>query len=233
MGIEKVTVIPKLIMGTTVGLVKHLNEDRLGCLTHKQELRMAIADGHWGEQAADMLVKHWLKTNLTFPTDVKNAISETRKVETKLFKRFGQAKMNPEADFTPEASFTVIQVTGNKLRSISYGDCRMLIVRSGKVQHKLKTKETWLGAFSRLGLRSRLAVNQALIFEEWILKKNDLVVLFSDGVDQCVYETDTLSNQFLAKQTIRRTLEKSFDQIMAAVFTAGAEDNATLAVLKV
>jgi serine/threonine protein phosphatase PrpC len=231
--IEKVELVPHLILGTTVGLVKSINEDRSGCVLDGNSLRICVADGHWGEAAAETIVEHWIKKKMEFPVNRDEALSEAIKIEEKLFKSFGKTNMNPDLDFTPEASFISIQIEENTLKAISYGDSRLLVARNGKVKAQLATKETWLGVFSKLGLRNRISVKQGLVFEEIQLKEADVVLIFTDGIDQCVYEKDTLSSQFLAKQTKTDAVKKIFDSIFDAVFAAGAEDNATLVVLKI
>lgn len=231
--IEKVEPVPNLIIGTTVGLVKNTNEDRAGCILDGNSLRICVADGHWGEAAAETIAQHWMKKKVVFPANRNEALLEVMTIEEKLFKSFGKTNMNPNSDFTPEASFISIQIEMNTLKVISFGDCRLLVTREGKVKIQLATEETWLGAFSKMGLRNRISVRQGLVFEEILLQEGDVVLIFTDGVDQCIYEKDTLSSQFLAKQTKTVAVKKVFDSIFGAVFVAGAEDNATLVVLKI
>ena len=216
-----------------MGLVKSINEDRSGCVLDGSSLRICVADGHWGEASAEIIVDRWIKKKLVFPTNRVEVLSEVIKIEEKLFKLFGKTNMNPDLEFTPEASFISIQIKKNTLKAISYGDTRLFVARKGKLKTQLATRETWLGAFSKLGLRNRISVREGLVFEEIQLQEADVVLIFTDGIDQCVYEKDTLSSQFLAKQTKTDAVKKIFDSIFDAVFAAGAEDNATLAVLKV
>jgi len=230
--IEKVKLASNLVVGTTVGLVKDMNEDKVGCVLENNSLRICIADGHWGEAAAKIIVKHWMKEEVAFPVNRKEAVLEVIKIEQKLFKLFGKTNMDPNSDFTPEASFIVIQIVDKSLKIISYGDCRLLITNEEKVKTKLITKETWLGAFSQLGLRNRVSVHDGLVFEEITLLENDSVLIFTDGIDQCVYEQDTLNDEFLANLTNEKIAENTFDNIFNAVFAAGAEDNGSLVVLK-
>jgi serine/threonine protein phosphatase PrpC len=230
--IEKVKLMPNLIIGTTIGLVKDVNEDRVGCTLNNNSLRICVADGHWGETAAKIVVNHWIKEGEVFPANQKDSVLEVIKIEQELFRMFGKIGMDPNLDFTPEASFIAIQLINRTLRIISYGDCRLLIARKGVIKMKLKTRETWLGAFSRLGLRNRVSVRDGLVFEETTLLRNDSVLIFTDGIDQCVYEQDTLSNEFFANLTNKGIAENTFDCIFNAVFVAGAEDNASLVVIK-
>jgi serine/threonine protein phosphatase PrpC len=230
--VEKAKPATNLIVGSTVGLVKSINEDSIGCLLNDNYIRVCVADGHWGKKAAEIIVDHWMKEGLIFPTNNKEAISEVIKIEKKLFKLFGKTNMDPNSDFTPEASFIATQLVGKTLIVVSYGDCRLLTANKGKIKTKLATKETWLGAFSQLGSRNRISVDNGLVFEKVILQENDTVLIFSDGIDQCVYERNTLSDEFLANLTNKETVENTLNSIFSAVFTAGAEDNASLVVLK-
>ncbi len=231
--IEKVVMNDNLLVGSTVGLVKDVNEDRVGCVLNGNDVKICLADGHWGEKAAEIIVGYWTKEMLLFPVNKEAAVLEVIKIEKKLFKLFGKIDMNPNSEFTPEASFIVVQLKNNILKIISYGDCRLLIAKEGVIKTKLTTKETWLGAFSRLGLRDRISVKKGLVFEERTLMKNDVVFVFTDGIDQCVYEKDTLSDQFLANQTHKKSVKNIFEGILNAVFLLGAEDNASLVVLKI
>ncbi len=230
--IEKIKISENLVLGTTIGLVKNTNEDSVGYFLKDNTIRLCIADGHWGKEAAEIIVNHWLGENLEFPANKKDAIIEVQRVEEKLFRSFGKNKMDPDSDFTPEASFVAIQLVNNLLGVISYGDCRMLIAKAGKIKTKLTTKATWLGAFSRLGLRGRLPVERAIEFRRIRMTKGDFLFLFTDGVDQCVYEKDTISFNFIANLSRLTNLDEVFDKLMREIFAHGAQDNASLAILK-
>jgi len=230
--IEKVRILPNLILGATIGLVKSINEDSVGCLRDGNSIRICIADGHWGKKAAEMIVDHWVRKGRVFPNGRAEAISEVQKIEQKLFKLFGKNNMDPNSDFTSEASFIVMQFVGESLKVISYGDCRLLIAKEGTVKTKLTTKETWLGAFSHLGLRKRLSVKNAIKFKKIKVIKGDFIFLFTDGVDQCVYEKDTISFNFIAGLSKLTDINKVFDKLMEEVFTNGAQDNASVAILR-
>jgi serine/threonine protein phosphatase PrpC len=63
---------------------------------------------------------------------------------------------------------------------------------------------------------------------------NDTVLLFSDGVDECIYEKPTIGIEHIAN--IVNTLHDPsliFDALMTEVFEYGAEDNASLSIIKV
>lgn len=232
MKIEQIQKGSDILIATTMGLLKKTQEDAVGIKTTRSSQTVCICDGHWGDQAA-ILVKNSILKN-PFPKSKTEAISQVKLIEKKLWQKFGQEKMDPEKDFTPETSLLAIEKNGHNLNIMSYGDCRLLIIRNKKIIFRLKTNPTWLGAFSFLRLRNRLTVNKALVFKKINCKVGDIVMVFSDGVDECRYEKPTLSYKWLAEQTGE---EISLSQISTAVFAAikqaGAEDNATLALIKV
>jgi serine/threonine protein phosphatase PrpC len=224
--------LANMILGTTNGLAKSANEDRVGYLLKDSSLRICLADGHWGDAAADALVTHWLDDSLWFPESRQQAIEHMKRVQGELYKKSGKPNMDEEQDRPPEASVLVFEIQGNLMRVASYGDCRLMVANNGATQFVLESKETWLGAFSYLGLRNRLPIEDGLVFQEIRLNKGDHVLAFSDGIDQCVYEKPTLSNSYLAAQTTDNTLEGIFDTILNEVFANGAEDNASLVICK-
>jgi serine/threonine protein phosphatase PrpC len=231
--LAKVSPQSGLILGTTTGLVKATNEDRLGCITGSATTRLCIADGHWGDKAAESIIKHWISEDMVFPYTRDAAIDAVRQDEDTLHAAFGRPNMDPEHDFTPEAGFIAAELSGATLSVVSYGDCRLFVARNGTIIFQNVLDATWLGAFSRLGLRQRVPVDIATRFERVTVQQNDLLFLFTDGVDECVYETPTLAWSFMAGLAALKNPEDIFDAILAEVFANGAEDNASLAILKV
>lgn len=220
-----------LIITRTPGLKKTTQEDISGVKITKDNQIVCLCDGHWGDQAA-IFVKNSILKN-PFPKSKTEAVRQVKLIEKKLWQKFGNQKMDPEKDFTPETSLLAVEKNGLSLNIMSYGDCRLLVIRNKKVIFRLKTNPTWLGAFSFLGLRNRLTVNQALVFKKISCKVGDIVMVFSDGVDECQYEKPTLSYKWLAEQTGKEiSLSQTSSVIFAAIKQAGAEDNATLAFLK-
>lgn len=230
--IEKNNISSNFIFGTTQGLVKQTNEDCIGCRVGKDQMLVCIADGHWGSETSQLIVRHWLKRKALFPNSLKNAINKTKILENKISKIFGKPQMDPENDFTPEASFVAIKICGDILSVVAYGDCRMLVANKGNIKFCLKITNTWLGAFSHLSLRKRLSIKNAIRFKKIKVVKGDFIFLFTDGVDQCIYEKDTISFDFIAGLSKLTDLNKVFDKLMEEVFTNGAQDNASLAILR-
>lgn len=221
------------VIGSTTGLVKEINEDRAGYVTSATCLRLCLADGHWGAAAAAMSVNHWLAVPV-FPSSSDAAYAITSRLEAKLYELFGKPHMDPSLDLTPETSFLALEQCGERLRVVSYGDCRLLIVRNGSVAYSHATNPTWLGAFSYLGLRDRKSVSEAVIYNEYQLQPGDVICTFSDGIDECIYETPTIGWDILARLASDPTLtaKEAFNAILDLVVDNGAEDNATLAIIR-
>ncbi len=229
--VERIVISDYLIIGSTTGLKKKNNEDSIGCFTNKGIIRICIADGHWGEKASRLITRHWLNSELEFPSNSFESKQETKKTENKLYKKFGKPAMNGNKDFTPEASFVAVEISNGNISIVSYGDSRLLIANNGKLKFKQKCSNTWLGAFSHLGLRKRISVEKATFFRRNKLAENDCVFLFTDGIDQCVYEKDTISFEKIAMLS-KTNIKDTFDELFKEVFDYGAEDNASLAVFK-
>src|SRR3989344_4463192 len=218
---------------TTKGLIKKINDDSIGIRVSEDLTRVCVCDGHWGKEAALQAKKDCLLIK-NFPTNSRAALSLINGIQMKLFKRFGRLKMKPEKDFTPETSLLTVELSkNNELRIISYGDCRLMVTRQGKIIFKIKTINTWLGAFSFLGLRNRITVKKATIFKKIVCQSGDLIWIFTDGVDECIYEKPTISLKWLAKTGLQDDdLKKIINIVMGEIRRLGAEDNASIAIIK-
>lgn len=216
------------IISTNVGLVKSLNEDAVGYLTKEDGLtRIAIADGHWGPEAASACVEFWMNDSAH-----DNPLASMEELEALLAKRFAMPSPDPETTKTSESSTLTVTIYPDKrMTIIGYGDCRMCVVRDGVVIYRYTTSATWIGLFSSLGLRGRIPAKTGTVVESVLLQSGDTIVMYTDGVDECVYEVPTLSVEDFVRPGL--TPMNIHDAIMDAVFQHGAEDNATLAILKV
>jgi serine/threonine protein phosphatase PrpC len=108
----------------------------------------------------------------------------------------------------------------------------MMVARAGKRLYCLPTKQTWLGAFSHLGVRQRIPALRATAFHTRELDPGDVVYVYSDGVDECVYEKATLSLAMLAQLSEDTSAPELFGNIMDVIAARGAEDNASLAIVR-
>lgn len=230
--VEKVKINDSLMLATTIGLKKEINEDSIGLFVDNNITRICISDGHWGEEASDIINKYWIDKNLIFPKNLIEAQNETSKIEDVLYQKFGEKITDEDKDFTPESSFICIEITGNKVSIVSYGDNRLFIMDKESIKFTQECKNTWLGVFSRLGLRGRLSVKEGVVFNVEKLNYGDSIFLFTDGVDQCIYEKDTISFDAIASFSKKLNVEDSVDSIFKEVFNFGAEDNASLVIYK-
>lgn len=218
----------RVIVSTKAGLRKKLNEDAIGhVLTKESVLRISIADGHWGQEAARMCVEHWMDDTIG-----KEPIQSMIELETALANRFAVPSPNAEVTRTPEASTLTITIYPDKRMDIvGYGDCRLSVVRDSHVIYRYETAATWLGLFSSVGLRGRIPARSGTLVESVQLNEGDTVLLYTDGVDECIYERPTLNVEGFVYSDA--AVVQIYNDIMGAVFDHGAEDNATIAILRV
>lgn len=201
---------------STPGLVKPENEDVLAVNTVGHETQICLCDGHWGKTAADLacstLISH-------FPTSRLRALRLLRQIERRLF-------TSSSGNQPPETSVLSVKVdtSSRRLTYMGYGDCRLLVARSDRIIFSLPPVATWLGALSYRSQRGRLPVKTALIYGSIALKEHDTVLLFTDGIDECIYNQPTIPHSWLVKHTA--------SQILKRVLSHGAEDNASLIILK-
>ncbi len=218
---------------TDKGLVKQANEDRVGFIVKNNLARFVVADGHWGSRAAQMVAEYWLSLKRA-PDSITGSILENRKLESSLYKEWGVKLMDEDSDLTPEAGFVCLELLDNgRVRIISYGDCRAIVIRDGRIIFELEQSDSWLGAFSSLGLRARLSVDEATKFSEIKLSTGDTVILFSDGIDECVYGRPTIPLDKFAKYSKdSRSADELSRRLIDEVIKKGAEDNYSMAVLR-
>lgn len=222
-----------LVIATTSGLIKEINEDKINYERLENSIRICICDGHWGEIAAEMTNKMILQVKV-FPNNKHEAVDLLEKIELELWKKLGKENMDAEKDLTSETSVVSIEIdSDNNLRIISYGDSRLMITNKEKIVFKLKLLKTWLGAFSFKKLRGRLLISKALQFKKIKRNKEDLIWMFTDGIDECLYEKETISTNDLLRFTKKDTnLKNIADNVFKEVEKFGAEDNASLALIR-
>ena len=216
------------VIATRIGLVKAVNEDAIGFrIDDSGCVRMSIADGHWGQEAAKHCVEYWLNS----PTD-NDSLESMEELQDGIAKRFAVPVPDAETTRTPEASTLTITVhPDRRMDVVGYGDCRLSVVRDERILYRYDTVATWLGLFSSIGLRDRIPARSGTYAGSVQLAQGDVVLLYTDGVDECIYEKPTLDVESFAKASA--TAVQIHDKVMNAVFRHGAEDNATLAVYRV
>ena len=222
---------PPFVWGTTVGLKKNTNEDFIEASCTNGVVRFCVCDGHWGHDAAQVVGNFWLGDVLRFPESKEAAISLTKKIEEKLFGMFGYKHMNPEQDFSPETAFISGEVRDGYLTAVSYGDCGLIIVEDGNLLYSALKRQTWLGAFSYLGVRHRISVEEGVVFIKTPLTENTRVCAFTDGIDECIYEKITITHEELANLCTAGDMLSCMQNVMQKVENYGAEDNASLLIV--
>lgn len=120
--VQKRIISEDLILGSTKGLVKTFNEDFLGVLESEKTIRLCIADGHWGDEASNMIRDFWMNVDLPFPRSFAAAVGLAEQIEKKIFLKFGNKEMDATSNLTPEAAFISAELSKNILRIVSYGD---------------------------------------------------------------------------------------------------------------
>lgn len=223
-----------LILVTTAGLVKDVNEDRLGFLRQADQLLVAIADGHWGDAAAQLAVEHMLAIDPTLPLTDEDLGQALFSLQDKLGKLYVSDDIDEEITKTPETSLllAIIDRTNSQLTIAGYGDCRAIVLRADQVIYNYAIKPTWLGAFSKVGMRARLSAADGMVIDKISLEKDDRIILYTDGVDESVYETPSIDVSRFSRNNygdIRSTAQALVDKI----FSTGAEDNASFAFIEI
>ncbi len=211
-----------------VGSVKTDNEDSLGYRQDGERLRVALADGHWGATAAAACTEHWLAHDEAFAKPKKTM----KDLQQALARAYDTPNPSVEKTRTPEASILAIEIDEQRcMNVVSYGDCRLVVVRDGEAVYRGPLQPTWIGLFSSLGMCGRLSVETATQVESFWLRPRDVVALYTDGVDECVYETPTLNVvPFLSQDGSTSDMA---DALFAAIYDAGAEDNASIAIIRI
>lgn len=230
--VQKHVINDSLALGTTAGLKRTDNEDRLGCLSTHKSLRIVIADGHWGVRAAELVLEVLLDEHQSFPKNRNSAISLTKDIELQLVAEVNGKWLDPDKDRPPEAAFLAAEIKEGQIKAFGYGDCRLVIGRQGHIIHRVETNQTWLGVFSSQGSRGRLSIEEALTFNNFKLDTGDVIHIFTDGVDECIYEKATINLESIVRLTEHKTAEASLDAVLTEIMAKGAEDNASLVILR-
>lgn len=224
--LHQVNPSPFLSLSISTGKKKTINEDCIGVIENKTSNTMAILDGHWGIEAAKIGLHHCLSLSSKYPKTKSEAQKSIQRLENQLFKIFGNNKMYPNKDFTPETSLLAVNINQNNLFLINFGDCFGFLVRNGSIKMLNKPIATWLGAFSKLKLRQRSSAFESTEFRKIKLHKKDIILLMTDGITECIYEKPTISPQMLLQLcSMGKTPMKICSLITKKALKLGGEDN--------
>lgn len=190
-------------LGTSAGTTAKPNEDAVGVSALGKELVLAIADGHWGREAAEIGVSKAME--LLSPESPPVTEIEIR---ARLFSLFEQvnhqlydlAASSPGA-VTPETTLIVCHVkeseAGKVLYWASFGDSYLFLLRKGMLNQLNSLNPRWLGYLSKLSEKTEARailmrfltdearyVGVASGLETGIenLESSDIVFLCTDGL---------------------------------------------------
>lgn len=218
---------------STKWLKKSLNEDTIWALNCKNKFIACICDWHWWDEASNIVKKFILSKKNKFPNNEKQWVVYLKKVEKIIFKKYWKNNLNWVTDITPETSLIWIEINQNRLKILSYWDCRWFIINKDSII-EIQKNNSWLWSFSYLWLRNRLPVLDNIYFKKFNLEKWDIIILFTDWVDECVYEKPTISIENILKISYQSiTNKKIIKSIFNEVFENWAEDNASFMILKI
>jgi serine/threonine protein phosphatase PrpC len=143
-------------LGTSAGTTAKPNEDAVGVLARGTEMALAIADGHWGREAAEIGVSRAVE--MLAPGNSPVAESEIRVRLISLFEQvndrlYDLATSAPGAA-TPETTLIVCQIrqleSGKLLHWASFGDSYLFLLRKGMLNQLNTLHPRWLGYLSKL-----------------------------------------------------------------------------------
>ncbi|HEU4967089.1 MAG TPA: hypothetical protein VFT53_06490 [Candidatus Saccharimonadales bacterium] len=223
-------------LGTSRG-GKPSNEDRIGYVQVPKGDRICTADGHWGDKASATIIRHWVNPDMPFPTSRQQAVRTVKQIEEGLYLDTGNPHMDASKDRPPEASFVAMELGKHVLRVVGYGDCRLLVARLidgvPRPYYEHAKLASWLGAFSMLGLRDRVPVTQGTVYAQLPVKAGDTVIAYTDGLDECKYETPTIPIDEIMQQACVQTPKSAVESLIQLALDRGGEDNVSVAVMRV
>jgi hypothetical protein len=153
-----------------------INEDAIAVVRAESRWLFAVADGHHGHELSHQLIQE---------------ISEIRSVPNRLGQLSlflaGQDLASSEAGGSALA-IAVLDETSGAVFGFSFGDCSVVTIGTDGVR--------WRNAPNQLYLRAGqpIPVELASTFD-FTLKNQEVLLLFSDGINECCYRNAHLSIQ--------------------------------------
>lgn len=219
---------PNIFIGNLGSSVKDVNEDRIGHTVIDDSEVICIADAHWGIGAAELVCRAFLEDIRAMPRDRDDALRIAADIEGNIYKDYSEESLSTEAAFIT----LFFNSHDNTITIAAYGDCRCMIIHPDGTFTTTRTTATWLGVNSRLRLRNRLSAREALVWEQLKVSAGDKVIVFSDGIDECIYEQPTISYKELANICVQsETPPELAKTIFEKVTFFGAEDDASLGIV--
>ena len=150
-----------IAFGISVGVMPKANEDCLGISISRDELIIAIADGHWGKEGSQLAIDKTMEMFRLMLRPAKE--NETRARFYALFEQINQelfemAMEHPGA-FAPETTLIVCQLkefeSEKYLYWSSFGDSYLLLLRDKKLIQLNSLNAYWLGMLSKMSDSSK------------------------------------------------------------------------------
>lgn len=190
-------------LGTSAGMTAKPNEDAVGVSALGTELVLAIADGHWGREAAEIGISKAMEL-LTFEgkpsTDNESQARLSSVFEQVNNQLYDLAASSPDAT-TPETTLIVCHIaeagSGKILHWASFGDSYLFLLRKEMLNQLNSLNPRWLGYLSKMSekaetrsLLMKFLTNEARYvgvangLEKGIekLEPGDIIFLCTDGL---------------------------------------------------
>lgn len=232
---------------TDIGMTRAVNQDyvysslnKVGCLPNI----FIVADGMGGHKAGDTASRFTVETilslikesNETDPlTVVSKAVSD---VNTRLIKKAEESE-----DFTGMGTTLVLaSIFGNVLRVANVGDSRLYVISDDIIQvtrdHSLVEEMILMGQISRSEARTherKNVITRAIGGEDTVepemfsvdLKKNDKVLLCSDGLTNMVEDS-----QILRIVRDSKSVEEAAHTLVQVANDNGGRDNISVVIIE-
>ena len=146
--------------GISVGTIAKANEDCLGVSILDRDKVLAIADGHWGNEASEIAIKitsKMLSSSIRSPKD-NEALARLYTLFEQINSSLLELAIAKPGAPTPETSLVVCYFretpNGNFLYWGSFGDSFLFLLRNGVVRQLNSLNSFWLGALSKLSENS-------------------------------------------------------------------------------
>ncbi|HEY2107228.1 MAG TPA: protein phosphatase 2C domain-containing protein [Candidatus Binataceae bacterium] len=235
----------ELALLTDIGCERSNNEDFCGHrIESPREVVFAVADGvggyDGGEVASQMAVDVTLATYHQSAASIGPAKRLYRAVQRANIEIHNRALAVPELR-RMATTLTAVAVADGILYAVHIGDCRLYLIRGGRIQQMTKD-HTVIGERVRLGLISekearnhpdRSALSRCLGRE--LIASLDRITMPLRAQDRVIVCTDglhgTLENRELDQFSRNLTPADACRRFIEAATTRGAADNVTTAVL--
>ncbi|SDL37394.1 Stp1/IreP family PP2C-type Ser/Thr phosphatase [Halarsenatibacter silvermanii] len=227
--------------GTDKGLMRAKNEDNYLVQTDPLPL-LAVADGMGGHQAGDVASETVIETINNFdlsvceisPDHMKNLVERTNREVLK------KGEENPQYSGMG-TTLSCAAISEGKLYYGHVGDSRIYLYRDQELtrissdhslvaemveQGKISQKEAFQHPQSNvltqaIGLGKNLDIDRGSVS----LRKNDIILLCTDGLTDMVGEEDIAD---IILQAEEETSEKICDRLIQSALEAGGKDNITV-----